>query len=182
MNEIKSLFELDWKTLLFMVAVVLMAFVVMIKTVDFLLQRFGIETRATREKREQKEEIQSLHDQYDTLSEKYSTNAKKSEDNDAKIIEAITALSGTVAELKNQMSCLQNDMNDIHEKDQSSKRADLKDKIGQWYRVYHEKQEWSQMDKERLEDLIKSYEMNGGKNSFVHSIVEPEMHTWKLLD
>ena len=38
------------------------------------------------------------------------------------------------------------------------------------------------MEKEALEGLIKQYEEHGGKNSFVHSIVEPEMQKWKVID
>ena len=41
---------------------------------------------------------------------------------------------------------------------------------------------WNYMEKEALEGLIKQYESHGGKNSFVHSIVEPEMHTWKVIE
>ena len=41
---------------------------------------------------------------------------------------------------------------------------------------------WNHMAKEALEGLIRQYESHGGSNSFVHSIVEPEIQTWKLVD
>ena len=38
------------------------------------------------------------------------------------------------------------------------------------------------MEREALEGLIEQYEAHGGKNSFVHSVVEPEMQIWKVID
>ena len=61
-------------------------------------------------------------------------------------------------------------------------RAKLKDRIGEMYGYYHEKQEWNHMQKEALDDLITAYENAGGLNSYVHDIVQPESYTWKLID
>lgn len=61
-------------------------------------------------------------------------------------------------------------------------RAELKDRIGQSYRFYHEQGKWNHMEKEALEDLITEYEDAGGDNSFVHSKVQQEMYTWELID
>jgi len=66
--------------------------------------------------------------------------------------------------------------------DDENKMAELKDKISRSYRYYHEHQEWKAREKETLEGLIKSYERCGGDNSFVHSLVEKEMYTWKVVD
>ena len=67
------------------------------------------------------------------------------------------------------------------EKQDSRVRAELKDKIGNLYRYYHSKGEISMMEFEALEDLIKEYYKIKG-NSFVHSTVEPEMYTWKIVE
>lgn len=61
-------------------------------------------------------------------------------------------------------------------------RADLKNKISNSYRYYHEKGEINYMELEALEDLIESYEDASGTNSFVHEVVQKEMYTWKLID
>ena len=68
------------------------------------------------------------------------------------------------------------DKNDLQEK------ARLKDRISQVYRYYHKEQKWTSMEKESFSDLIRSYEASGGKNSFVHSICEPESETWEIID
>ena len=61
-------------------------------------------------------------------------------------------------------------------------RAELKDKIGRSYRYYHNLGEITDMELEALEDLIAEYEAADGENSFVHSIVQKEMYTWKRIN
>lgn len=61
-------------------------------------------------------------------------------------------------------------------------RAELKDKISQSYRYYHEFGKINDMELEALEDLIEEYEEAEGKNSFVHSVVQKEMYTWEKID
>lgn len=70
----------------------------------------------------------------------------------------------------------------MQDKADARSRARLKDRIAQAYRKYHETQEWTLMDKEAFEGLIKSYEDSGGDNSFVHETCQPESYTWKILD
>ncbi len=60
-------------------------------------------------------------------------------------------------------------------------RAELKDKISQSYRYYHSLGKINDMELEALEDLIEEYESADGKNSFVHSVVQKEMYTWKKI-
>lgn len=60
-------------------------------------------------------------------------------------------------------------------------RAELKDKISQSYRYYHELGKINDMELEALEDLIEEYEEAEGKNSFVHSVVQKEMYTWEKV-
>ena len=68
------------------------------------------------------------------------------------------------------------------EKNNKRIRAELKDKIGQSYRYYHERGKINDMELEALEDLIEEYEEADGKNSFVHSVVQKEMYTWEKID
>lgn len=73
-------------------------------------------------------------------------------------------------------------VHDMQDKNDASDRARIKDRIAQSYRFYHEKKQWTHMEKEAFEDLIASYEAAGGTNSFVHSICEPECQTWIIVD
>ena len=67
------------------------------------------------------------------------------------------------------------------EKQDARIRAELKDKIGNLYRIYHSRGKITQMEFEALEGLIKAYYAVNG-NSFVAQIVEPELYTWKIVD
>ena len=68
------------------------------------------------------------------------------------------------------------------EKTNKRVQSDIKERIAQSYRRYDKAKKISRMELEALEDLIDTYENFGGKNSFVHSIVQKEMYTWELDD
>lgn len=63
-----------------------------------------------------------------------------------------------------------------------TKRAEIKEKIERLYSECHPNMTCTEMAFETLQDLIEEYEEHGGKNSFVHSIVEPEMLTWNKIN
>lgn len=102
---------------------------------------------------------------------------------------AIKDLTEDSISMKNNIEVINNKMDDLHEiitnlitEQNTREMATLKDRIRQSYSYYNQKKEWSSMEKESLEGLIKSYENCGGENSFVHSIVEKEMYNWKVID
>ena len=68
------------------------------------------------------------------------------------------------------------------EKQNKRVQAELKDKIGQSYRYYHNVKQINDIELETLEGLIQTYEDYGGTNSFVHSLVQKEMYTWEHVD
>lgn len=95
----------------------------------------------------------------------------------------LTKISEVVDHIKDEVTLMRKQRDE-------DKLAEYKDKVGQSYRCYKERKYseeepipyWNHMEKEALEGLIKQYESHGGKNSFVHSIVEVEMQTWKVID
>ena len=95
----------------------------------------------------------------------------------------ISKISDVVEHIKDEVTLMRKQRDE-------DKLAEYKDKVGQSYRCYKERKyseeepipDWNHMEKEALEGLIKQYESHGGKNSFVHSIVEPEMQTWKVIE
>lgn len=96
----------------------------------------------------------------------------------------------SVLNLTQKVDDLSKDISELKESNNKDKLAEYKDKIGQSYRFYNERKYsednpipyWNHMEKEALEGLIKQYEEHGGKNSFVHTTVEPEMQKWKVID
>lgn len=71
---------------------------------------------------------------------------------------------------------------EIQEKNSKTKRAEIKERIERIYRECHPTMVCTDMQMETLKELIEEYEEHGGENSFVHSIVEPEMYQWKIIN
>lgn len=70
----------------------------------------------------------------------------------------------------------------MQDRSDTKNRASLKNEISKMYRRFNKTKKWTEMDKNTLEDLIASYEDCGGKNSFVHSVVQKEMYSWEIVD
>lgn len=68
------------------------------------------------------------------------------------------------------------------EKQNKKEQAKIKAEISNRYSIYHERKWITNIEFEALEGLIATYESFGGLNSFVHSIVQKEMFTWKKID
>lgn len=117
------------------------------------------------------------------LHSKHEEDTKQSIRHDEMIRDDLAKVSSMVLQVKDEVTLMRTQRD-------ADKLAEYKDKIGDSYRYYKERKYsdenpvpyWNRMEKESLEGLIKQYESHSGTNSFVHSIVEPEMQTWKLID
>lgn len=69
----------------------------------------------------------------------------------------------------------------MQEREEASKRADIKDKIERIYRECNDANKITDMQFETLKELIEDYERHGGKNSFIHSVVQQEMYDWQII-
>lgn len=72
-------------------------------------------------------------------------------------------------------------LSEVQERDAETKRAEIKHSIEKAYRECCDTKVCTDTQFETLKDLIQAYEKHGGTNSFVHSLVIPEMYTWKLI-
>ena len=68
------------------------------------------------------------------------------------------------------------------EKQNKKEQAKIKAEISSRYSIYHERKWITDIEFEALEGLISTYESFGGLNSFVHSVVQKEMFTWKKVN
>lgn len=73
------------------------------------------------------------------------------------------------------------ELEDMKEKNRLSKKAELKERIERIYWECHKNMTCTDTAFETLKDLIDDYERYGGENSFVHSLVLPEMYEWKRI-
>lgn len=112
-------------------------------------------------------------DRIDLLERKQSQDAVSFREADKEIRDQIDILAEKIDKLSETL-----DKKIDH--DNSVKRGELKDRIRQNYGYYHARKYITKMELEALEGLIRAYEQSGGENSFVHSIVEPEMYTWDV--
>ncbi len=86
-----------------------------------------------------------------------------------------------IKDVSNTLKVVNDKLNDIEKKNDLSKQADLKEKIEKLYRECHAHMVCTDTAFETLKDLITDYERHGGKNSFVHSLVQKEMYTWERI-
>lgn len=91
-------------------------------------------------------------------------------------------LTDSINALSDKLDAMNLKQNELEEKHRKRIRAEMKDKISQLYRYYHERGKWNDMEKEAFNDLIDEYEDAGGSNSFVHTVVQPESYTWEVVE
>lgn len=74
-------------------------------------------------------------------------------------------------------------LKEMQEKDDEREKARLKSSISRLYRECRKDKRWTCMQKDTMESLISSYQQcRNGNNSFIHSVVIPEMYTWEIVD
>lgn len=203
MSDILQLTKIDVRTAIIILFTILVGWKAIIALKDWYFDRFGIETKGMKKRREEHELLISTADGLKTVTEQMTNAYEKimelSHDHDEAVEKSIECDEA----LKDQIQVLSNDfhvgtqelkrgiINMRHEIDErfemeqqrSNERvqAEMKDRIGQLYRYYHTTGKISDMELEALKDLITSYENHGGENSFVHTIVQPEMYTWEKI-
>jgi DNA anti-recombination protein RmuC len=147
----------------------------LIEVADKLLTKFGIETKWSLKKKAMEKEILSLREELNRLKKEHT-------DDRDKFIEGQNCINESLNHLKEDIQSLTETTQKIQEDNNSKDRAKLKDRISQAYRHYHQTQKWTKMEKESFVGLVKSYELCGGINSFVHTVCEPESQTWEITD
>ena len=163
MGDVEKVFALDLREgLIFVIGIILLG-VLIISKWDYIIERFGITTKKALKEQEQSDAINKLWE-----------HAGKTDNNFNTLTQSVEEIQECVHDLANQIKVMQ-------EKDDENEAARLKDRIAQAYRYYHQKGEWTSMEKESLESLIAAY-TRYSPNSFVHSVVEKELPTWTVID
>lgn len=124
---------------------------------------------------ESRKDRRALHDEM--------TNYSNNRINDRKQSLAIQKeLTDSQAQITDKVENICKKLNDMEEKENKRVQSEIKERIAQSYREYNRTKQISSMELEALEDLIETYEMHGGENSFVHSVVQKEMYTWEVKE
>ncbi len=114
-------------------------------------------------------------DEIDKLKKIQDKAIQDSMKGDDSLKKEITIISGKVTHISKILM-------EMQDKIDASERARLKDKIRRIYADCHRNMQCTRMEKETLEELIRNYEEHKGTNSFVHTIVEPEIYLWTIAD
>ena len=164
MSDIVNLLNMDWRNGLIFIAAIIIVFIWIIDKWSWIVNRFGLQTKASRRETKQDEDIVEL-----------KNHAKRTDDNFEKILRSVEGLQTSIKEVSEQVIAMQ-------KRNDESEMNQLRDRIGQSYRYYKAKGCWNEMEKEAFNGLIASYEKAGGTNGFVHSIAIPASLEWQIID
>lgn len=216
LEELKQLSQIDWWYVLLAVVLAFLIFKSLWTSGEWLIIKFGIETKKTRQRRLEQEELRETTELAKTTAknlDKLEKRCTKDEDdfknglnsymdesrkdrkalhdemtnysnnriNDRKQSLAIQKeLTDSQNQITDKVENICKKLNDMEEKENKRVQSEIKERIAQSYREYNRTKQISSMELEALEDLIETYEMHGGENSFVHSVVQKEMYTWEV--
>ena len=133
--------------------------------------------------KETQDEIKQIMDNRIHDREQSLKIQKEQTDAQGAIIKSIEDIRTMIDTMKQEIVEMKNENNARflanEQKENMRVQAEIKERISQSYRYFHSCGKISDMELEALEDLITTYENYGGKNSFVHSVVQKEMYSWE---
>lgn len=197
MDKVEILSKINWIYVCGAIIAAIVAAKYISDALEWLLvDKLGIETKAQRKRREEHELLIVTNKELAELKKKHKNDFSTFENNQLNYREQSIGIQKewekSQIKIFNSLSLLADKLDEMQkntderfkaseEKQNERVQAELKDKIGDSYRHYHEIGKINDMELEALEGLIKSYENHGGENSFVHSIVQKEMYTWEQI-
>lgn len=171
---------------------------------DLLVNKLGIQTKWGRKKREEHDLLIKTAESLNELQGLHKKDMERSDQHDEEMKEELvnftTELRQTLKTQNEKMNKFSDSVNKIsdkldkmkidtdmrfqenEEKQNKKEQAKIKSEISNRYSIYHERKWITNIEFEALEGLIATYEAFGGLNSFVHSIVQKEMFTWRKID
>lgn len=182
MDAINLLLKQDITSLILGIFIIMSAVIAIFSIVGKFSEIIGKPVRWIRKKNEDHELLMKTIQNLTTLQHKHEHDVNESNNHDK-------ILQNNISDINKKVDSLSTSIHEMRKIQDEDKLAEYKDKIGDSYRYYTERKYseenpipyWNHMEKESLEGLISQYEAHGGKNSFVHSVVEPEMQKWKII-
>lgn len=183
METVNNLLEIDFITFVQVCFIVMAGVISAISIIGKFSEIIGKPVKWVKQRKDDHDLLITTAQALNKLKEKEIEDANQATKHDKMIKKDLAMVTETMVQIKEEVTL----MRTLRDND---KLAEYKDKVGQSYRYYKQRKfsdeepipYWNHMEKEALEGLIRQYESHGGSNSFVHSIVEPEMQTWKLID
>lgn len=191
-EAIKEMFQLDFAAIVLAIFIIMSGVIAMYTIIGKFSQVIGKPVAWVRKKNEDHDKIKKLEDEMKKLLERQKSvedivdqynNHRVHDREQSRDIqkELINSINNVLDKLNDLKTATEERFFNTEKKENERVQAEIKDKIAQSYRHYSELQQISSMEKEALEDLIKTYEAHGGTNSFVHSVVQKEMYQWEVI-
>ena len=182
MEHLDQLFQIDIHRFVLELFLIAIVFLSVDDVYNKLKSRLGIMTKQDLEKKEEQDAIKRHSCELDEIRTNLTAVRQESEKSDAEFKEQLKAINDKINVLSRMLVEMQESVD-------KSKRHELHDRIAQLYRYYHERYinnaadgVWTTMEKEAFNGLIIDYENHGGKNSFVHTVCQPESALWSIKD
>jgi hypothetical protein len=204
MDLVQSLTHYNWFVVVLAVISAMMVFKFISELFTWFIEKFGLETRSMREKRENKELLKKTAENLNSLQERHTKDEKdfravlnkhiSESEKDRKALHQVQkelvksqskisdSMQGLVEKFDEFKVNTDNRFDSNEEKENKRVRAELKNSISEIYRIHHATGQINDIELETLEDLIEEYEAAKGENSFVHSLVQKEMYTWEKVE
>lgn len=163
MSDLLHMISLDWKNGLLFIAAIIIVGVFIIQRFDWLVEKLGIKSKRQLAEEKQDEDIGEL-----------KNHANKTDKNIDDIIRRLEDMQKSIDKLYDKVE-------DMQRRTDENEAARIKDRVAQAYRYYHQRGELTKMEKEALEENIKAYGQYSD-NSFIHSVVEKELPSWRVID
>lgn len=183
METIQELFNINFSYVFISIFVILIAVKTIVSLFEWVADKSGIETKWMRKQKENYNLLRQTANSLTALQNQQTADRKLSMQHDKCIKEDLSKLSNTVDDIAHRLDVMKKEtqerLRESENKENKRVQAEIKDKIAQSYRRYHITQKITKMEFEALEDLIETYETYGGRNSFVHSVVQKEMYKWE---
>lgn len=167
MSEIQEAMTIDFGYVFLSVLIMFVSLKSIIALFDWVMNRFGIETKAMRQRREEHDLIIKTSEELNALKGKHEESVEESNRQDKMIKQDIANLADTVNGIANTLVEMQQKIN-------NTEMATLKDKILLYYKKYKDIGEWDEFESEVFWGLYDSYISHGG-NSFVKNEIAPVM-------
>lgn len=174
MDNITALTELNFSYIFLSVFIILIGLKAIISLVEWFINKFGIETKHSKEKRKEHDLLMNTSQGLTDLKNAHDESVKQSIRHDQMIKEDLSNLTDTV-------NGIAKTLDEMQQKDNETKLKELKSSLVRYYNKYKDIGEWSKLESDAFWDLFYDYESRGG-DGFVHSIVEPVMRELREVD
>ena len=174
MDAITELTQINYVYVFLAVVTALAGIKFVMSLFEWFAKLLGLETKWMRCRREEHELLIKTSKELKMLKEEHNKSVRESIKHDQMIKDNISNLTDTV-------NGIANTLNDMQQRENETKRKELKDSLIRYYNKYKDIGEWTKLESDAFWDLFDDYEDRGG-DGYIHSVVEPVMRSLKEVD